>query len=163
MANFFDQFDEAPAAQPAKGNFFDQFDEKPSVAADIVTRAVPTGLVKAAASVPGMPGDMQSMGNQLVDRIMLGVAHKGMDWSGYGPQSGTPDRERFDALWNAIGSGGGLPTSQDIKSGVEKVTGPLPEAQTVPGKMTEAVIANAPAAAIGGGGALARAANVVVP
>jgi hypothetical protein len=162
VANPFDQFD-APAAQPAKVNPFDQFDAKPSVAADIVTHALPTGAVKAAASVPGFPGDMQDMGNQLVDKIMLGAMHKGMDWSGYGPQAGTPERDRFDNLWRTIGSDSHLPTGADIQHGVEKVTGPLPEAQTVPGKFTEAVIANAPAAAMGGGGALARTANVVVP
>ncbi|MDB5618386.1 hypothetical protein [Tardiphaga sp.] len=86
MANSFDQFD-TPAAPP-KGNAFDQFDApaKPSVALD-VAKAAPIGLAKGAISLPGLPGDLQSMGNALVDRIMLGAGHKVMDWTGLGPQA----------------------------------------------------------------------------
>ncbi len=150
---------EKPPFDPSKP--FEAAD-KPSVASD-VGKAVVTGGAKAAISVPGLPGDMQTMGNSLVDRIMLGAAHKAMDWTGYGPQAGTPDRQRFDDLWNTIGSSSNLPTSTDIQGGVEKVTGPFPKPQTTAGKFTEAIVSNAPAAAIGGGGALARATNVVVP
>jgi hypothetical protein len=142
----------APAVAPGK----------PSVATD-VSKAAVTGAAKAAISAPGLPGDFQSMGNQLIDRIMLGAVHKGQDWTGYGPQAGTPERDRFDGVWNAIGSGGGLPTSPDIQRNVEKVTGEFPKPQTTPGKFTEAIVANAPAAALGGGGVAARVANVVVP
>lgn len=134
----------------------------PSVVAD-VGKAAMTGAAKAAISIPGLPGDFQSMGSQLIDRIMLGAIHKGQDWTGYGPQTGTPERDKFDGVWNAIGSGGGLPTGADIQHGVEKVTGEFPKPQTMPGKFTEAIVANAPAAALGGGGVAARAANVIVP
>jgi hypothetical protein len=135
---------------------------EPSVAAD-VGKAVVTGAAKGAISVPGFPGDMQTMGNSLVDRIMLGAAHKAMDWTGYGPHAGSPERQRFDDLWNTVGNSSNLPTSAAIQGRVEKVTGPFPKPQTTPGKFTEAIVSNAPAAAIGGGGALARAVNVVVP
>ncbi|UWU83158.1 hypothetical protein N2605_26925 [Bradyrhizobium yuanmingense] len=159
MANPFDQFH--AAEQPAS-NAFDGFDEKPSVAADVGKAAV-TGTAKAAISIPGLPGDVQKMSDSVVDRIMLGVAHKAIDWTGYGPQAGAPERDRFDTLWNQIGSHSNLPTSADIQGGVEKVTGPFPKSQTVAGKFTEAIISNAPAAAIGGGGVVARTANVIVP
>ena len=135
---------------------------KPSVVAD-VARAGPIGLAKGAISVAGMPGNMQSMGNSLVDRIMLGVAHKGMDWSGYGPQAGTPDRAKFDELWNAIGSGSNVPTSSDIQGTIEKATGPFYKPQTGAGKYAETIGEFVPSAAVGGGGLLARTANVVVP
>jgi hypothetical protein len=136
---------------------------KPSVAAD-VAKAAPIGLAKGAIGVAGMPGDMQSMGNSLVDRIMLGAIHKGQDWTGYGPQAGTPDRDRFDNLWNMIGSGSNVPTSGDIQGTIEKATGPFYKPQTRPGKFAETIGEFAPAAAVGNEGAMARIiGNVVVP
>lgn len=157
----FEAVSDKPAFDPSKP-FEPVSAAPPSVAAD-VGKAALTGTAKAAISIPGLPGDMQSMGDQLIDKIMLGAGHKVMDWTGYGPQAGTPERDRFDEIYKGIGSGGGLPTSGDLQSGVEKVTGEFPKPQTVPGKMTEAILANAPAAAMGGEGVLAKAANVVVP
>jgi hypothetical protein len=162
LANAFDQFD-TPAAPP-KGNAFDQFDApaKPSVALDVV-KAAPIGLAKGAIALPGLPGDLQSMGNALVDRVMLGAGHKVMDWTGLGPQADTPQRAEFDKIFQAIGSSSNIPTSADIQGGVEKATGPFYKPRTTAGKYVETIGEFAPSALVGGGGALARAANVVVP
>ena len=110
----------APAAQP-------------SVAVD-VAKALPTGAAKGAIGLAGLPGDVQEMSNSLFDRAALGLGHMVMDWTGYGPQAGTPEREEFDRFYLGIGSGGGLPGSGEIRRGVEKATGPLYEPKTVPGQ-----------------------------
>jgi hypothetical protein len=142
VANPFDQFDEAHNA--AAANPFDKFDEKPGVLADMGKAAL-TGAAKAAISIPGFGGDTADMlakGSQVASDY---IADKlGID---PGPRAGPP-----------IAS-----TSDQIQKGVEKVTGDFPKPQTVPGKFTEAIMSNIPAAAMGGEGAIARAANVIVP
>lgn len=158
MANAFDQFDEAPA----KANPFDQFDAKPSVASDVVN-SLPTGVAKAVIGAPGIPGTFQSMGNSLVDLIMLGAIHKGQDWTGYGPQAGTRDRQKFDDLWNMVGSDSHLPTSADIVDAAGKAGVQFHKPQTPAGKYAETIGEFAPFAALGPGGLLSRTANAVVP
>jgi hypothetical protein len=88
-ANVFDQFDEKPPFDPSKP--FEAVADKPpfdpskpfeavaapakqSAVADFA-RSVPTGVAKAVIGAPGIPGTYQDMGNQLVDRIMLGAIH----------------------------------------------------------------------------------------
>lgn len=139
----------APAAQP-------------SVAVD-VAKALPTGLAKGAIGLTGLPGDVQEMSNSLFDRAALGIGHMVMDATGLGPQAGTPEREEFDRLYLGIGSGGGLPTSKDVRRGVEKATGPLYEPKTVPGQYAQTVGEFAPGALVGPGGMARRVAETVIP
>jgi hypothetical protein len=136
--------------------------EKPSVTADIV-KSIPAGVEGGVAGLVGLPGDLQEMSGSMIDRAMLGVGHKIMDWTGYGPQAGTPEREQFDRMYLGIGSGGGLPTSGDIKKGVEAVAGPVYEPQTGPGKLAKTALEFAPAAILGPGGAVRKIAETVVP
>ncbi len=147
-----------PAAAPAPPETAAQ----PSVAVD-VAKALPTGVAKGAIGFAGLPGDMQEMSNSLLDRAMLGVAHMFMDATGLGPQAGTSERKALDELYHALGSGGGLPTSKDLRRGVEKVTGPLPEPQTVPGQYAQTAGEFLPGAVVGSGGAARRAAETIIP
>lgn len=135
---------------------------QPSVAVD-VAKALPTGAVKGAIGLAGLPGDVQEMSGGLMDRAMLGVGHTIMDWTGLGPQAGTPEREDFDRLFRGIGSGGGLPTSKDVRRGVEKAIGPLYEPKTVPGQYAQTVGEFAPGALVGPGGVARRAAETIIP
>lgn len=146
-----------PAAAPAIAG-----PAKPSAALD-VAKALPTGVAKGAIGLAGLPGDVQAMGGSLVDRIMLGAGHKVMDWTGFGPQAGTPERERFDRLYLGIGSGGGLPGSGAIRQGVEAATGPLYEPQTTAGRYAQTIGEFAPAAAIGPGGLVRKVMETTVP
>ncbi|MFD6320929.1 hypothetical protein [Methylorubrum thiocyanatum] len=128
-----------------------------------VAKALPTGVAKGAIGLAGLPGDVQEMSNSLFDRAALGLGHMVMDATGLGPQAGTPEREEFDRLFSAVGSGGGLPTAKDIRSGVEKATGPLYEPKTVPGQYAQTVGEFAPGALVGPGGAARRAAETIIP
>ncbi|MEZ0251711.1 MAG: hypothetical protein ACAH20_12285 [Methylobacteriaceae bacterium] len=132
------------------------------MAADIA-KALPTGVAKGAIGLAGLPGDVQEMSNSLFDRAALGAAHFVMDMTGYGPQAGTPERKELDGLLGAVGSGGGLPTSKDLRRGVEKVTGPLPEPQTVPGQYAQTAGEFLPGAIVGSGGVVRRAAETLIP
>lgn len=135
---------------------------QPNVAVD-VAKALPTGAVKGAIGLAGLPGDVQEMSNSLFDRAALGLGHMLMDATGLGPQAGTPGRKAFDDLFRDVGSGGGLPTSKDLRSGVEKVTGPLPEPQTVPGQYAQTIGEFASGALVGPGGVVRRAAETIIP
>ncbi|CAO4184678.1 hypothetical protein EEDFHM_04591 [Methylorubrum populi] len=135
---------------------------QPSVAVD-VAKALPTGAVKGAIGLAGLPGDVQEMSNSLIDRTMLGAAHMFMDATGLGYQAGTPEREEFDRFYLGIGSGGGLPTSKEVRRGVEKATGPLYEPKTVPGQYAQTVGEFAPGALVGPGGVVRRAAETIIP
>ncbi|KQT84695.1 hypothetical protein ASG51_00960 [Methylobacterium sp. Leaf465] len=144
----------SPPAAPAP--------EAPSVALD-VAKAAPVGVAKGTIGLAGLPGDVQEMGGSLVDRIMLGVGHKVMDWTGYGPQAGTPERADFDRMYTGIGSGGGLPTSGAIQRGVETATGPFYKPQTTAGAYAQTVGEFAPSAVIGPGGLVRKIMETAVP
>lgn len=117
---------------------------KPGVLADMGKAAL-TGTTKAAISIPGFGGDLARL-------LAVGSKSAGDYIGGKLGFEPSPD----------IGPNVAQ-TSADIQRGVEKVTGEFPKPQTVPGKLTEAVFANTPSAVMGGGGAVARAANVIVP
>lgn len=152
----FEAVPDKPPFDPSK-----PFEAASSPAADFA-KAVPTGVAKAVIGAPGIPGTFQSMGNQLVDRIMQGVVHKGMDWTGFGPQAGTPERERFDKLWTDVGSNSNIPTSDDIVKAAEKSGVQFHQPTTRAGKVGETLGEFAPAALFPGS-AIGRTANVVVP
>lgn len=124
--------------------------ETTSAAKDIA-KAAPIGVAKGALGLAGLPGDLQEMSGSMIDRAMLGAGHKIMDWTGYGPQASTPERERFDRMYLGIGSGGGLPGSDDLQKGVERVTGPFYKPQTTAGEYAQTVGEFMPGAMIGPG------------
>ncbi|MGB3045007.1 MAG: hypothetical protein WBB98_17680 [Xanthobacteraceae bacterium] len=158
MANPFDQFHEDPPAVAGKPNPFDQFHDgkasavadKPNVFAD-VGKAALTGAAKAAISVPSMvpdiAGTMKSVANNyLFDPLLNAV---------FGKPS-KPEGEQGVDINKLFGS-------SSVQKAIEKATGAFPKPQTMPGKFTEAIFANVPAAALGGEGAIMKAANVIAP
>lgn len=108
MANFFDQFDEAPQA----GNFFDQFDEVPPVAPKPVAPAAP--VTPQYNDLP-VPGSMRVDGT-----IVPGVGIEGTVVNG---SSSAYDRYRSsDNLVDAIMNAGqyGLETAAYAAEGTRK-------------------------------------------
>lgn len=104
-----------------------------------VAKAVPRGLAKGAIDLAGAPGNISNL-------VGAGVEKAG---------------EFLGAAPRAVPELGGLPSSRDIQGQVEKVTGPLGEAQTRPGQYVESVAEYAPSAFIGPGGLATKAATTV--
>jgi hypothetical protein len=98
-----------------------------------VAKSAGTGLIKGAAGVGGLVGDLQSLVGAGMDKIL-------------GPKS--PEAQA------AIG-GGLLPTSGGIQSKIEGVTGPLYKPQTTAGQYAQTAGEFAPGLALGGGGGAA--------
>jgi hypothetical protein len=154
VANPFDQFDEVPAAPhaAATANPFDQFDAKPTVLADI-RNGMNTGAAKALIGIPGMVPDLSAAAHSLANNYLFDPVLNAV----FGKPSNPEVAPGID-INKMFGSA-------NLQKGVESVTGEFPKPQTIPGKFTEAIAQNTPAALLGGGeGALARAAaNVIVP
>lgn len=144
----FEAVSDKPAFDPSKP--FEAVADKPGVMADMGKAAL-TGAAKAAISIPAMvpdvAGAIKGVANKYLFDPVLNAA--------FGKPSSPPVEQGIDI--NKIFG------SPNIQKGVESVTGEFPKPQTIPGKLTEAILANAPAAALGGEGALAKAANVIVP
>lgn len=172
MANFFDQFD-APAAntapasastQPAPAsNYFDQYDPpqsasapaNTSVAAD-VAQAVPAGAAKGAIGLVGMQGDAASLGKRIAELVLTPFI--GADAA----KAHTAQLEKSGAFNSVLqdivgdkdsGFQPNGPTSSQVRSEVEKATGPLYDAQTTPGKFAETAASFVPGAVALGTGA----------
>lgn len=201
MANFFDQFDATPppappvqqplpalfdengpdpyAKPPASANFFDQFDDasaRPltvhprSTAAD-VAMGVGTGLVKGAAAIPGMVGDISDLANKAPSYAGLYLADKlGM----------LPQGETFDSAlkfanspaMQAPPSPGVIsamsrlapPTTGQVLDAGQAAYGKLPVPQTGAGQAAENIAGFVPASLAGPGGLARKAiAYGVVP
>jgi hypothetical protein len=112
---------------------------KPSVAGDVLTQ-VPVALTQGAADVAGTVGD--------VGDLMV----RGTDWlarkAGFEPPS--PEARAAARAQNPFPDLG-PPSSSEILSGVESVTGKLPEAQTPEGRATNSILRLAPSVAAGPG------------
>ena len=169
MANVFDQFDTtqqpavdvtvkpygAPAATTA-ANPFDQFDAKPvSVPLD-VAKSAGVGLGEGAIGTLGSVGDIRSALSSGVDYLgnKLGISPETMQAGKQAFASALPGGQAIAAA----------PTSQQIQSGVEGVTGPFYQPQTVPGEYARTAGQFAPAAVAGPGGLARRVVTqAVVP
>lgn len=113
-----------------------------------------TGLVKGVSGLLGTVGDAKQMAGDVVGW--------GADQLGASPA--VRDAAVTAGKWLTFpGLGGSAPTSETIQKGVEGVTGPLPEAKTLPGQITQRIAEYAPSAVGGGGGAVRKAAMVVAP
>jgi hypothetical protein len=107
-----------------------------------LTKAGGSGLIRGAADVVGMPGDVQSLVTAGLDSVM--------------PQpSGQPSQHSPSQLENTINALRGhyieLPTSSDVQKGIEKVTGPLYQPQTGAEKVVYGAGETAPFGMLGGG------------
>ncbi|MGA8157124.1 MAG: PC4/YdbC family ssDNA-binding protein [Rhodoplanes sp.] len=166
MANVFDQFDEpAPArgggtitvrpyreAQPPAAtakNFFDQYDEPTGASApDIgvvedIAKSFPSGVARGAAITAGFPGDVGSAIGSAARRVF--------------PESvvnAVSTAARHVPLTAAFAAG---PKSEDIRSVIESVAGPLHEPQTTAGEYARTIGEFLPAAVTGPGGVVRSA------
>jgi hypothetical protein len=135
--------------------------QQPSVARDIAT-TLPGKLLEGAAAIPGAIGDLPAFAEYVADRIVGGIVGK------------SGEQVRADRLANQqiADQESGIPrlpnpqdviSTQKILSALEPVTGRLPQPQTTTGKYAGAIATMAPAALAGGGTAIQRAAQAVVP
>ncbi|AMB47845.1 hypothetical protein [Methylobacterium sp. AMS5] len=179
MANFFDQFDEAPApkasgtkAAPSDSNFFDQFDEgaapkggkpaadTPSVVGDIVQSAG-AGIIRGAAGLPDLPqtalGLVEAGIGYLTDKMGKGAR----SLAGKAPLSEAQAAEVRAAMKGGLPSLSELPMpGQTAISALEAATGKLYEPQTILGEYARTVAEFLP----GGGKTIATAArNALAP
>lgn len=183
VANVFDQFDTAqqpavdvtvkPYAAPAAAsaaNPFDQFDAKPVNVPLDVAKSAGVGLGEGAIGTLGSVGDIRS------------ALSSGVDWLGnklgFGPQQNlsglitgaapgpNPTVQAFkQAITNAFPGGQAIaaaPTSQQIQSGVEGITGPFYQPQSGLGEAARTIGQYAPGAIAGPGGIVRRAVTQAV-
>lgn len=160
MAGMFDDLIPAQSPQQQMGglSFDDLVPTAPPQAswADTgidVLRGFGTGLVSGVTGLAGTIGDAKQMTGDVIGM--------GADMLGVSPTI----RDAAVAVGKGLTFPGAFaaPTSETIKGGVEKVTGPLPEAETFLGQTAQRIGEFAPAA-IGGPGTFARkAAMTVVP
>ncbi len=115
----------------------------PGIAGDMAFSAA-RGLGKGVTGLAGLPGDMLSAANKAGDWVnqKLGVP---------GPKGGIPGGS----------SNPFVPTSEQLRSTIEEVTGNWGEAKTTPGKYMESVTSMIPSAMLSGGGLLAKGATAV--
>jgi hypothetical protein len=134
--------------------------QQPSTVSDMLA-TVPAGLARAAASIPGMIGDLPRGAEYVADWTVGKIAGK------------TPEQVRTDRLarqQEAAEQSGipRLPNPQDLIStekvleAVQPVTGELYQPQTKAGKYLDTTLSFLPAA-VSPGSALQRAGQVVVP
>jgi hypothetical protein len=122
-----------------------------------VAKSLPTGVLKGAIGLAGLPGDAKGAIEGQLDKVMPQ------------PAAGAPQeiqagwyKNLVDALEHAR-SALELPTSGGIRKTVEQATGPLHEAQTTPGKFAETVGEFVPGAvAMGPGGVASNVAKLAV-
>lgn len=156
MTDFWAADPVVPSA-PSGGNFWDADPvaaPAPSIASD-VAKSGGVGIAKGLMGLAGIGGDTGNM----IDRGMDYVLNK------LGAPAPNPQAFQQSAgpLANAL-TQKVMPTSAGIRSAVEGVTGPLPDAQTTPGKYAETIGEFAPAALAGPGGLIRRAiTQAIVP
>lgn len=143
-----------------------EVEEQPGYVEDIA-KSIPSGIAKGVIALPGTPGDVASLAKAGVDKAMekAGGAPDPLGWITNKMDQIAPSAMNFMRESNAksanapaaqVGSGDlpgsyEMPTSKDIQSGVEKVTGPFHEAKTGPGKAVQTALEVAPSIATGGG------------
>jgi hypothetical protein len=96
-----------------------------------IAKSAGRGLVKGAIGVAGFPGDVSNLVGKGVKAVGSAVGL---------PEPSAESEKQAQRL----------PTSAGIQEGVEKVTGPLGEAKTTPGKYAESVGEFIPASLAGG-------------
>lgn len=128
----------------------------PSVAAD-VAKSGGTGLVKGGIGLLGLPGDLGALVSSGVDKV-AGAA-------GIAPETVSAAKNTFSTVakyvpgLNAFAAG---PRSEDIQSGLEKITGPLYTPKTTAGEFAQTAGEFAPAIIGGPESLLARLGTRVI-
>jgi hypothetical protein len=130
----------------------DEFDKmigltKP-VTAGGVAAAAGTGLVKGATAMAGLPGDIASGIDYLIDKVAPGA-----------PQEA---RDTIKSAFRAAVPYLGTPSSGQLRSNVESVTGKLHEPQNKVEEYTQSVAEMAPGLLAGPGGLVRRGIEQVV-
>jgi hypothetical protein len=114
--------------------------QPPSVAGDML-RSVPSGLAKGAIDLVGLPDTISKLwaaaGDKTLDAMesVLGL-----------PKGWAAETKGFIQQGRAAAPMAGLPSAAGIRKGVEGVTGPLYDPQTVPGKFTGQIAEMVPGA-----------------
>ena len=127
---------QAPAAMPSAVPTMGADD----IAAD-AAKSFGIGLAQGGIGLATTPGNLEYLGRAGIDAAARGLGYED-------PQ---------------LSSNTFLPTYNDAKGTVEKYTGEFYKPKSVVGEYARTVGEFAPMAALGGGGAIARAANVVAP
>lgn len=145
-----------------------QQEEQPGYAEDIL-KAIPSGVAKGVISIPGTPGDVAALAKAGADKVTEKTgAPDPLGWVTHKLDENFPNAMNFLRASNAksanapaaqVGSGDlpgsyEMPTSKDIQGQLEKVTGPLYEAKTGPGKAVQTATEIAPSLAMGGASTL---------
>lgn len=112
-----------------------------------------SGIVKGLTNLAGGFGDVQEMAG---DVFSWGAGKLGLP-----PETQSAAKYLGERL--AIPGMGKMPTSEVIRKPVEEITGPLPEAETLPGQVVERFGEYAPSAILGPGGFVRRVASAAVP
>lgn len=120
---------------------------QPSVLGDVAKQAV-VGPTLGLTGLIGLPGDAKAAVNNVLDWLA---------------EKAGADPEKIAAARAHLDQSSILPTSQGLNQKIEQVTGPLPEAQSTPGKYVRTIGEFAPAAiAAGPESALANAGKLAV-
>lgn len=125
----------------------------PSVPMD-VAKSAGVGLGEGAIGMLGSVGDIRSALSSGVDYLggKLGIS----------PETVQAGKQAFASALPGGQAIAAAPTSQQIQSGVEGITGPFYQPQTVPGEYARTVGQFAPAAVAGPGGIVRRAVTQAV-
>jgi hypothetical protein len=115
---------------------------RPDTMTDVV-KSAGAGLVRGAAGIAGLPGDIEEL---------MGA---GIEWAG--KKVGLPPHPNWREIRNQNQIADLTPTSQQTLSAAQRVTGPLHEPQTTAGEYARTVGEFAPAIAAGPGGVARRA------
>lgn len=120
----------------------------PNVAEDVV-KSAGIGIAKGTIKIPGMIGDTRELADSAFDKLF---SYAGEKLGVPAEQLAAMRQETQDALAKGRGATGAkFPTSQEIQSGVENVTGPFYKPQTRAGEYAETVGEFAPGAMLMGG------------
>lgn len=131
-------------------------EKQPGMVED-VAKTIPPGLARGAAGLVGLPSLIKSGVDAGVDHT-LGRAVNYV----FGDGSLSPYKPPQDAPKSRL-TGVPLPTSEDVVSKIESVTGPLYKPKTVAGEYVNTIAEFAPGMVLGGGSLFRRAMQTAVP
>ena len=133
----------------------------PSVMTD-VAKAVPSGLAQGAADLAGTPRSIHDIAQYGADWLVGQTAGRISNYMKTGSADAIPASQvaaqsaAVDKLTGADQAQ--APSAQDVRSGIEDVTGPLYQAKTVPGMLAQKTAEFLPSSMIGPGSLAAKGA-----
>ena len=134
--------------------------KEPTLASE--AKAVGGGLIRGVAAIPGLPGDVTQLVKGAAEKVLPEPApDDGQEHLGWLDKTFPnamkrirEEHEKFQKLPSAQVGHGDVPgsyeppTTAQLMSSVEKMTGPLPDAQTAPGGYAQTIAQFAPSALI---------------